>query len=346
MVRKTADNFVPRRSLLSPFTPATNFDVCRAQDTRRRRHRYWMPASFARKLGGYRPNNGKPNVSDASDPHSVELSKALFHEMGIPDGQPGIEEPGKALEIAVAQDIQAKRPDLDIQLSRSVLEFAQYRHLSVFPRFRAAHLPADKELEKIRQLADQLPPSRQATQLLRQLDKSSAAFKAQDLIVADLIDNMPEEALLRVDITVGSPPVSGPAAMLLGLSSKWSLRTDRAQDCISQGAKLVAQRRGRMPHYAVITMEPRPSMLKILADGSGSIDCVYHLDLPALDAAIEKVRRLRQGKWLPGLEWDRLRRQGRIRDYDELQRSIMAMPRMEAPSTLPASMLAGDSRPN
>ncbi|WP_353889670.1 NgoMIV family type II restriction endonuclease, partial [Campylobacter coli] len=62
----------------------------------------------------------------------------------------------------------------------------------------------------------------------------------------------------------------------LALSAKWSLRTARAPDCVSQGAQRVAQRRGRMPHFAVITREPRPAMLRILADGSGAVDCVYH----------------------------------------------------------------------
>ena len=45
---------------------------------------------------------------------------------------------------------------------------------------------------------------------------------------------------------------------------------------------MAALRRGRMPHFAVVTMEPRPYMLNLLGGGSGDVDCVYHLDLPAL----------------------------------------------------------------
>ena len=45
-----------------------------------------------------------------------------------------------------------------------------------------------------------------------------------------------------------------------------------------------------MPHFAVVTMEPRPYMLNLLGGGSGEVDCVYHLDLPALTAAIEAAR--------------------------------------------------------
>ncbi|WP_203802002.1 NgoMIV family type II restriction endonuclease [Actinoplanes couchii] len=87
-------------------------------------------------------------------------------------------------------------------------------------------------------------------------------------------------------MTIAEPQAGRLPRLHVALSSKWSLRTDRAQDCVSQGAKLVAQRGGRMPHFGLITMETRPSMLKILGDGSGAVDCVYHLNLPALEGDV------------------------------------------------------------
>jgi hypothetical protein len=81
-----------------------------------------------------------------------------------------------------------------------------------------------------------------------------------------------------------------------------------------------------MPHFAVITMEPRPAMLKILADGSGSVDYVYHLHLPALIEAVDKVRSSKKGLWSPGVTFDRLLKQGRIRDYDELAKAVNSIP--------------------
>jgi hypothetical protein len=70
-------------------------------------------------------------------------------------------------------------------------------------------------------------------------------------------------------------------------------------------------------------------MLKILAEGSGSVDYVYHLDLPALTPAIEKVRsRRRKGpKWSPGVTFDRLLNQGRIRDYNDLESAVLSLPK-------------------
>jgi hypothetical protein len=116
------------------------------------------------------------------------------------------------------------------------------------------------------------------------------------------------------------------------LSAKWSLRTDRAQDCVSQGAKLVAQRRGRMPHFAVITMEPRPSMLKILGDGSGSVDCVYHLDLPALTRTMERLNAVQRNtrQWSPYVTFRRLIDQDRLRDYDDLVKEMQRIPCRES----------------
>jgi hypothetical protein len=159
------------------------------------------------------------------------------------------------------------------------------------------------------------------------LVNAAAAFEAQDDLARTVMADMPEESFLNVDITVGESMGALPPVMHVGLSSKWSLRTDRAQDCISQGSKLAAQRRGVMPHFGVITMEPRPAMLKILADGSGAIDFVYHLDLPALQRAIDRLRSNRGPKWQPGLTFDRLVAQRRIRDYEDLSAIVAAIPR-------------------
>ena len=128
------------------------------------------------------------------------------------------------------------------------------------------------------------------------------------------------ESLLKLDVTVSDPQGSRLPELEIGLSLKWSLRTDRAQDCRSQGAKLSALRRGRMPHFAAVTMEPRPYMLNLLGGGSGDVDCVYHLDLPALTTAIDTVYGPRTDKTSRRTvaTFERLVEQRRLRDYDEL----------------------------
>ncbi len=66
------------------------------------------------------------------------------------------------------------------------------------------------------------------------------------------------------------------------LSCKWTLRSDRAQNARSEALNLIRNRKGRLPHIAVVTAEPLPSRLASIALGTGDIDCVYHFALNEL----------------------------------------------------------------
>jgi hypothetical protein len=70
------------------------------------------------------------------------------------------------------------------------------------------------------------------------------------------------------------------------ISCKWTLRSDRAQNARSEALSLIRNRKGRLPHVVVVTAEPTPSRLSSLALGTGDIDCVYHIALPELRAAM------------------------------------------------------------
>ncbi len=70
------------------------------------------------------------------------------------------------------------------------------------------------------------------------------------------------------------------------VSCKWTLRSDRAQNARSEALNLVRNRKGRLPHIAVVTGEPTPTRISSLALGTGDIDCVYHFALPELVAAV------------------------------------------------------------
>lgn len=75
------------------------------------------------------------------------------------------------------------------------------------------------------------------------------------------------------------------------ISCKWTLRSDRAQNARSEGLNLVRNRKGRLPHIAVITGEPLPSRIASLALGTGDIDCVYHVALPETVSAFKELDR-------------------------------------------------------
>lgn len=73
------------------------------------------------------------------------------------------------------------------------------------------------------------------------------------------------------------------------ISTKWTLRSDRAQNARSEALNLIRNRKGRQPHIMVVTGEPTPSRLASLALGTGDIDCVYHFALDELSASVKEL---------------------------------------------------------
>ena len=75
--------------------------------------------------------------------------------------------------------------------------------------------------------------------------------------------------------------------MHASISCKWTLRSDRAQNARSEALNLIRNRKGRLPHVALVTAEPLPSRLASIALGTGDLDCVYHFAMPELVKAVE-----------------------------------------------------------
>ena len=73
------------------------------------------------------------------------------------------------------------------------------------------------------------------------------------------------------------------------VSCKWTIRSDRAQNARSEALNLVRNRKGRLPHIAVVTGEPTPNRIASVALGTGDIDCVYHIALPELVATVKAL---------------------------------------------------------
>lgn len=288
-----------------------------------------VTAPFASDLCGFRATNGNPSTSDNNDPLSIELGHELFSELGVPEGTPEVSSVGSVMERRAVEHLATLRPDLVTKTSRRAFEFAQYAHLAVFRDFTRAYTgPTEsmrEDLERLLEKTDDLEVRKLVTRALAAEEKARSDHE----LVLQLVDAMPEESMLKIDITVGEHAET--PRLLVALSSKWSLRTDRAQDCVSQGSKLVSLRRGRMPHYAVLTMEPRPAMLRLIAYGSGSVDCVYHLALPELRAAAEQLERRRgRGPWKPRSDLERMVAQGRVRDYNALVQEAEQLPRIKS----------------
>lgn len=73
--------------------------------------------------------------------------------------------------------------------------------------------------------------------------------------------------------------VNGLPLLHASLSCKWTLRSDRAQNARAEALNLIRNRKGHLPHVALITAEPLPSRLASIALGTGDLDCVYHFAL-------------------------------------------------------------------
>lgn len=72
------------------------------------------------------------------------------------------------------------------------------------------------------------------------------------------------------------------------ISTKWTIRSDRAQNSRAEALNLIRHRKGHLPHVMVVTAEPLPSRLSSIALGTGDIDCVYHFALYELMKAVEE----------------------------------------------------------
>ena len=51
---------------------------------------------------------------------------------------------------------------------------------------------------------------------------------------------------------------------------------------------LIRNRKGNLPHIAVVTGEPMPGRIASLALGTGDIDCMYHFALYELIEAVKE----------------------------------------------------------
>lgn len=122
--------------------------------------------------------------------------------------------------------------------------------------------------------------------------------------------------------TIGSPALE---LLHASVSCKWTLRSDRAQNARTESLNLIRNRKGRLPHIVLVTMEPLPSRLASIAVGTGDLDCVYHCALPELMEAADWCAESWGGKWSDYRgQLDVLVRGDRLRDIADLTVDLLA----------------------
>ncbi|MDE0312274.1 MAG: hypothetical protein OXI52_08415 [Caldilineaceae bacterium] len=97
-----------------------------------------------------------------------------------------------------------------------------------------------------------------------------------------------EEAASMTPLRAANAESSRPL-LHASISCKWTIRSDRVQNARTEALNLIRNRKGRLPHIAVVTAEPLPTRLAAIALGTGDVDCVYHFALHEMRAAIEEI---------------------------------------------------------
>lgn len=225
-----------------------------------------------------------PSVADSSQKSSVDFARGMFNNIGnIPTGNKlAGQTAGKNFEAAVAiflnehfNILHHLRPGSwnveNIGSSRKashLSSFEPYTHLSELARA----VEANPELQSALGNGYMISPD---IIISRSPEPDSNINNGNDIVN----DSIATQTIIR--------EVNNPTQILHAvISCKWTIRSDRAQNSRSEALNLVRNRKGRLPHIAVVTAEPSPSRIASVALGTGDLDMVYHLALPELVASI------------------------------------------------------------
>lgn len=261
------------------------------------------------------------NLSASTDVPAIRLARISFHEallaslLTISDsGVPSNADKDNKTSVAIAQGI-AQRLKAEVgervagqtsghQFEAAVASFL----LETFPQL--PHLrPGNWEIRQVaNRNRDEIARYAQYAHLValqsaaRENPQLAAALGNDYAITPDVV----VVRQLEDDASVNAPKLlvdnrtarradirAAPARSPLlhaSISTKWTLRSDRAQNARSEALNLMRNRKGRQPHIVVVTGEPTPSRLCSLALGTGDIDCVYHFALDELIDAVADIR--------------------------------------------------------
>ncbi|MFN4134584.1 MAG: NgoMIV family type II restriction endonuclease [Novosphingobium sp.] len=227
-----------------------------------------------------RDAKGFPSNADKDSRISVGIANSILERLG----------PALTSEKLPGQTAGASFEEICATFLR--LTMSRFRHIR----------PGDYFVEKGRTISrfDQYTHLSELADLARR-DRSLATAIGSDYIIKpDVVvgrNPEPDETINAEELLVDAAsarltPVRAmnqqQPILHASISCKWTLRSDRAQNARSEGLNLVRNRKGKLPHIAVITGEPLPSRIASLALGTGDIDCVYHFALPELRAALEE----------------------------------------------------------
>lgn len=241
--------------------------------------------SIAQSLLWLRPN-GVANTADKDSSQSTAIAakqiELLSQEAASAHLEQAAQTSGSKFEDAVRNFLGEQLPALAPQLAWSV-----ERGLAI------DHFRQYRHLDEVARLVESDPSG-----LLR--------------------DALGTDYLVKPDVTVSRPDPPGEPVLHASVSCKWTIRSDRVQNARHEANVLIRHRRGRCPHIVVVTAEPLPSRLASIGQGTGEVDCTYHLALPELCAAVEEVGNAQQQRVL-----NELIANNRLADLNDLPAALL-----------------------
>jgi len=241
------------------------------------------PAFLLPLLGWKAKTPGVGNIADIKSKASINITAHMFNALGIQAPAPGTGgEMGRELEEGVRAHLQAQLPILDPH--RQWLA-ERKRLVSDFAQYH--HLARLQKLIK-------------------------------DDTTNTLSTEIGRDYLIKPDVVVSIPTLSGDRFLHAAIPCKWTIRSDRVQNIRHEGVILTRHRRGRQPHIVTVTPEPLATRLASIARGTGEVDAVYHVLLDELIAATAAV-----GTKVQKATLDELVGQDRVRPFDDLAATLV-----------------------
>jgi hypothetical protein len=229
---------------------------------------------------------GVPSNADGNNRTSIALAKGILSRLGTEakGARLAAQMSGNQFEAIVCNFISETFPHLShLRPGEWAIQQVKGRDRTALARYEQySHLVAlDKAARNDPELAAALGNDYTITPdivIVRGLEPDER-INANEVIVNEEVSRL---ASLRA--ANGGLPL-----LHASISCKWTIRSDRVQNARSEALNLIRNRKGRLPHVAVVTGEPLPSRLSAIALGTGDIDCVYHFALPELMAAVEEL---------------------------------------------------------
>jgi hypothetical protein len=190
---------------------------------------------------------------------------------------------------------------MQVQPGRVISDFAQFAHLA--------------ELEAVVKAYPELEATLGGHYLVKpDLVVSWAPFVDAEL-PPDLDPSGPFASLTPTRLRT---PGQGLPVLHASISCKWTIRSDRVQNTRTEALNLVRNRKGRIPHIVLVTMEPDPKRLSAIAIGTGDIDCVYHGALDELREAADEAVKADPAREKAARRLEMMVRSSRLRDIADL----------------------------